>query len=145
MKSYVKFSTYELVFQRFPINLISENPLKLMFGTKNMRNHRGYLLVKMAARYLILFSSYLKKQSHPWIFWTTPTFISKKDLFCIFGDSKSKSYPLSYLWGFILDFESPRNLKWISPYMKVVKFWILNLGKIPNKSLQIWKWISFGF
>jgi len=86
-----------------------------------------------------------KKQSHSWIFWTTPTFISKKDLFCIFGDLKSKSYPLSYLWGFILDFESPRNLKWISPDMKVVKFCILNLGKIPNKTLQIWKRISFGF
>ncbi len=34
MKPYVKLSAYELVFQRFPINLISENPLKLMFGTK---------------------------------------------------------------------------------------------------------------
>jgi hypothetical protein len=136
MKPYVKFSTYELVFQRFPINLIPENPLKLMFGTKNMRNHRGYL---------ILFSSYLKKQSHSWIFWTTPTFISTKDLFWIFGDLKSKSYPLSYLWGFILDFGSQRNLKWISPDMKVVKFCILNLGRIPNKSSQIWKRISFGF
>ncbi len=60
MKPYVNFSTYKLVCQRFPINLISENPLKLMFGTKNMRNHRGYLLVKIAAHYLISFSSYLK-------------------------------------------------------------------------------------
>ena len=60
MKTYVKFSAYELVFQRFPINLISENPWKLMFGIKNMHTHRGYLLVKIAARYLILFSSYLK-------------------------------------------------------------------------------------
>jgi hypothetical protein len=34
MGPYIKFSTYELVFQRFPKNLISENPLKLMFSTK---------------------------------------------------------------------------------------------------------------
>ncbi len=145
MKPYVKFPTDELVFQRFPINLISENPLKLMFGTKNMRNHRGYLLVKIAARYLILFSSYLKN-SHTHEFFGRPLLLYKKnDLFWIFGDLKSKSYPLSYLWGFILDFESPRNIKWVSPHMEVVKFWILNLEKIPNKSLQIWKRISFGF
>jgi hypothetical protein len=136
MKPYVKFSAYELVFQRFPINLISENPLKLMFGTKNMRNHRGYL---------ILFSSYLKN-SHTHEFFGRPVLsYQKNDLFWIFGDLKSKSYPLSYLWGFILDFESPRNLKWISPGMKVVKFSILNLGKIPNKSSPMWKRISFGF
>jgi hypothetical protein len=68
MKSYVKFSTYELVFQRFPINLISENPWKLMFGTKNMRNHRGYL---------ILFSSYLKN-SHTHEFFGRPLLLYKK-------------------------------------------------------------------
>ena len=81
MKSYVKFSTYELVFQRFPINLISENPLKLMFGTKNMRNHRGYL---------ILFSGYLKN-SHTHEFFGRPVLsYQKNDLFWIFGDLKSK-------------------------------------------------------
>ncbi len=86
MKSYVKFSAYELVFQRFPIYLISENPWKLMFGTKNMRNHRGYLLVKIAARYVILFSSYLKN-SHTHEFFGRPLLLyKKKDLFWIFGD-----------------------------------------------------------
>ncbi len=97
MKPYAKFSTDELVFQRFPINLISKNPLKLMFGTKNMRNHLGYRLVKIAARYLILFSSYLKN-SHTHEFFGRPLLLyKKKDLFWIFGDLKSKSYPLSYL------------------------------------------------
>ena len=81
MKPYVKFSTYELVFQRFPINLISENPLKLMFGTKNMRNHRGYLLVKIAARYPILFSSYLKNSYTHEFFGRPLLSYQKKDLF----------------------------------------------------------------
>ncbi len=81
MKTYVKFLTYELVFQRFSINLISENPWKLMFGTKNMRNHRGYLLVKIAARYPILFSSYLKN-SYTHEFFGRPLLSYKqKDLF----------------------------------------------------------------
>ena len=76
MKPYVKFSAYELVFQRFPINLISENPLKLMFGTKNMCNHRGYL---------ILFSSYLKN-SHTHEFFGRPLLSYQKKIY--FGISQ---------------------------------------------------------
>ena len=77
MKPYVKFSAYELVFQRFPINLISENPWKLMFSIKNMRTHRGYLLVKIADRYPILFSSYLKN-SHTHESFGQPLLLYKK-------------------------------------------------------------------
>ncbi len=90
MKSYVTFSTYELVFQRFAINLISDNPLKLMLGTKNMRNHRGYLLVKIAARCLILFSSYSKK-SHTHEFFGRPLLSYQKKIYFGFRISeKSK-------------------------------------------------------
>ncbi len=85
MKLYVKFPTDELVFQRFPINLISENPLKLMFGTKNMRNHRGYLLVKIAARYLILFSSYLKN-SYTHEFFGRPLLSYQKKIYFGFSE-----------------------------------------------------------
>ncbi len=72
-------------FSKIPITLISENPLKLMFGTKNMRNHRGYLLVKIAARYLIFFSSYLKN-SHTHEFFGRPLLSCQKKIYFGFSE-----------------------------------------------------------
>ena len=78
MGPYIKFSTYELVFQRFPIYLISENPLKLMFGTKTYVQSSWLSTGENRSSLSHVVLDLFKRQSHSWIFWTTPTFILKK-------------------------------------------------------------------
>ncbi len=79
-----------------------------------MRNHRGYLMVKIAARYLILFSSYLK-YSHTHEFFGRPLLLYKKKRFILdFRRFKIQKLPtfisLRIYFGFRISEKSKMNL-----------------------------------
>jgi hypothetical protein len=57
---YVKFWSYQSVFQRFAKTRVWENSSNVLSDRKKMRCHRSYLLVKTAGLYLVSFSKYLK-------------------------------------------------------------------------------------
>ncbi len=83
-RPYVQFSTYATDFRRFPTTSISENRIKVISGTKNMPHNRGYLRVRIASLYLLLFYSYSNKYP-PTEFWTNATFIPARIYFQFFG------------------------------------------------------------
>ena len=136
MKPYVKFPAYELVFQRFPINLISEKPIETYVRYKKYVQSSG-----LSHFVLELF----KKQSHSWIFWTTPTFTSKTRFILDFRRFKIQKLPtfisVRIYFGFRISEKSKMNLPTYE------SSWVLYFEsrKIPNIFSQIWKRISFGF
>jgi hypothetical protein len=114
MKSYVKFSTYELVFQRFTINLISENPWKLMFGTKKYAQSSWLSTGENRSSLSHFVLELFKKQTHSWICWTTPTFILKKRFILDFRRFKIQKLPtfisVRIYFGFRISEKSKMNL-----------------------------------